>query len=266
MCRRCGERDRRGNAADRRARKRWLLETFGDGTSCPCFWCETRLTFVTLQQDRLVAGGPYRRDNLVPACAACNLARTAAGIPDGCHFGPVGDLTTDRHGRYLDEPPPVATSRGPQSLDRSPHHRPPEPHPGPEPGVPTNSADSEGPTMRFPRAHRSTRRATPAPAHRRHPRTLDRLTVQHAVADKGRVDDPWPESEPEPGPVRDAVVIDTASLDELRAEHPWLFARHRPAEQDDAVPAGTDDPDGPPADLRADDDGDPETGGGRWQR
>src|SRR5882757_2182728 len=107
MCRRCGERDRRGSAERRRARKRWLLKEFGDGTTVDCFWgCGTTLNFGTVQQDRIVPGGPYRRDNLVPSCADCNIKRTAANIPDGCYYGPVGDLATDRHGRYLDERPP----------------------------------------------------------------------------------------------------------------------------------------------------------------
>jgi hypothetical protein len=91
MCRRCGEPDRRGSAASRRARKRWLLTTFGDGRTCPCFWCEKPLTWLTVQQDRIVPGGPYRRANLVPACAGCNLTRHL--IPDGCAYGPVGGLT-----------------------------------------------------------------------------------------------------------------------------------------------------------------------------
>jgi hypothetical protein len=93
MCRRCGEPDRRGSSRDRRARKQWLLTRFGDGINCPCFWCGRPLSLFTLQQDRLVAGGPYRRDNLVPACAGCNIARNGDGIPDGCLYGPVGALT-----------------------------------------------------------------------------------------------------------------------------------------------------------------------------
>lgn len=97
MCRRCGERDRRGNAADRRARKHWLLTAYGDGATAACTWCEKPLNFVTVQQDRLVPGGPYRRDNVVPACADCNIRREAASIPDGCFYGRVdepADTTT----------------------------------------------------------------------------------------------------------------------------------------------------------------------------
>lgn len=93
MCRRCGEPDRRGSARNRRARKQWLLTKFGDGAQCPCTWCGVTLTVFTLQQDRLVPGGPYRRDNLVPACARCNIARNGESIPEGCDYGPVGTLT-----------------------------------------------------------------------------------------------------------------------------------------------------------------------------
>jgi hypothetical protein len=93
MCRRCGEPDRRGSARARRARKQWLLAAFGDGVECPCFWCGTALNLLTLQQDRLVPGGPYRRENLVPACSGCNIARNGASIPEGCRYGPVGALT-----------------------------------------------------------------------------------------------------------------------------------------------------------------------------
>jgi hypothetical protein len=93
MCRRCGDPDRRGSARARRARKQWLLAAFGDGVECPCFWCGTALNLLTLQQDRLVPGGPYRRENLVPACSGCNIARNGASIPEGCRYGPVGALT-----------------------------------------------------------------------------------------------------------------------------------------------------------------------------
>lgn len=93
MCRRCGEPDRRGSAAARRARKRWLLTEFGNGNTCPCVWCGKSLNWFTLQQDRLVPGGPYRRGNLVPACRGCNIGRIAESIPDGCEHGPVGTLT-----------------------------------------------------------------------------------------------------------------------------------------------------------------------------
>jgi hypothetical protein len=85
--------DRRGSNADRRRRKEWLLSpeasaeingvlTFfgGDGTSVPCWLgCGTVLTFATVEADRIVPGGSYRRGNIAPACRPCNLARSDDG-------------------------------------------------------------------------------------------------------------------------------------------------------------------------------------------
>ena len=63
--------DRRGSSADRRARKLWLLATF-DG----CVWCKVQLTYETVEADRIVPGGSYRRDNIQASCRPCNLARS----------------------------------------------------------------------------------------------------------------------------------------------------------------------------------------------
>lgn len=90
MCRKCGEPDRRGSARNRRARKRWMLKTFGDGITCTCWLCGVELTYLTVTADRIVPGGPYRRSNIAPACMGCNIARSNA--PEGCAFGPVGTL------------------------------------------------------------------------------------------------------------------------------------------------------------------------------
>ena len=79
--------DKRGNAASRRARKQWLLGAIedprlgwapfgGNGTEVPCVFCEKSLTFATVEADRIVAGGSYRRENVQPACRPCNLARS----------------------------------------------------------------------------------------------------------------------------------------------------------------------------------------------
>ena len=87
MCRRCGEPDKRGPARARRRRRQWLADTFGDGTLVPCTWCGLTLSIFTLQVDRLVPGGSYARDNVVPSCAGCNLARTRNPIPEGCSYG-----------------------------------------------------------------------------------------------------------------------------------------------------------------------------------
>lgn len=78
--------DKRGNAAARRARKHWLLsqpqwQDASKGTvpgeSCMCvFQCGTVLTYATVEADRIIAGGSYRRGNVQPACRPCNLARS----------------------------------------------------------------------------------------------------------------------------------------------------------------------------------------------
>ena len=72
-----------GNSEDRRRRKQWMLDTFGDGTSVSCsFECGTVLTFVDVTVDRYpipgYAGGKYTRDNIRPACGPCNYAEGAA--------------------------------------------------------------------------------------------------------------------------------------------------------------------------------------------
>lgn len=86
MAKRAGG-DHRGSAATRRARKNWLLGAIedrklgwapfgGNGITVPCVFCEAVLTFATVEADRIVAGGPYRRENVQPACRSCNLARS----------------------------------------------------------------------------------------------------------------------------------------------------------------------------------------------
>ena len=84
----CTNRNARGSAADRRARRRYLVDTFGwrlpDGTGLVCcFRCEVPLLehedpeapgqAVTV--DRIVPGcegGSYARSNIRPACSGCN--------------------------------------------------------------------------------------------------------------------------------------------------------------------------------------------------
>jgi hypothetical protein len=73
--------DRRGSSADRARRKTWLCSPEagfgGDGNKVPCYWeCGRELTVSTVEADRMVPGGSYRRDNIVPACRPCNLARS----------------------------------------------------------------------------------------------------------------------------------------------------------------------------------------------
>ena len=67
--------DRRGKAKDRRRRQLWLLAYFGDGTTAPCTHCGISVTFGTMQQDRIIPGGPYNRTNIQPSCGPCNLRR-----------------------------------------------------------------------------------------------------------------------------------------------------------------------------------------------
>jgi hypothetical protein len=73
--------DRRGSSADRKRRREWLVSAAsgfgGNGTKVPCYWkCGRELTTATVEADRVVPGGSYRRDNIVPACRPCNLARS----------------------------------------------------------------------------------------------------------------------------------------------------------------------------------------------
>jgi hypothetical protein len=67
----------RGNSAQRRARKGYLLTLWGNGENCLCIYgCGTILTFATVEADRIIAGGSYRRENVIPACRVCNVARS----------------------------------------------------------------------------------------------------------------------------------------------------------------------------------------------
>lgn len=88
----------RGNAADRRRRKLYLLDKFGDGTVVVCAGdaCTTVLTFETLTVDRIVMGcdgGRYTRDNIVPKCRPCNSS-------EGGRVGAARNLT---HAQMVDE-------------------------------------------------------------------------------------------------------------------------------------------------------------------
>lgn len=70
-------RNQRGSSQDRRIRKQWLLDTFGDGFTCLCFHpdCIEVLIFETITVDRIelgMDGGTYRRGNIRPACAFHN--------------------------------------------------------------------------------------------------------------------------------------------------------------------------------------------------
>lgn len=67
--------DQRGNSKDRKARKQWLLATFGNGTECDCVHCGITLNYDTVEADRKIPGGPYIRSNIQPSCRHCNASR-----------------------------------------------------------------------------------------------------------------------------------------------------------------------------------------------
>src|SRR5687767_6999217 len=83
----------RGGSDDRRARRVWLIGTFGDGVSAPCaFLCGREVTVDTVTVDRFpipgYRGGAYVRGNIRPACKWCNYARRRRppeGTLTSCH-------------------------------------------------------------------------------------------------------------------------------------------------------------------------------------
>lgn len=72
--------EKRGNSKDRKARKIWMLSPMapfgGDGTRVRCVHCGDWLSYATVEADRIVPGGSYRRENVQPACRRDNLARS----------------------------------------------------------------------------------------------------------------------------------------------------------------------------------------------
>lgn len=70
----------RGSAANRRSRKQFLLNKFGDGIWAKCWECGTLLTIHTIFVDRIKPahqGGTYRRDNIRPHCRKCSCRQGA---------------------------------------------------------------------------------------------------------------------------------------------------------------------------------------------
>jgi len=64
----------RGSSADRRRRREYLINTFGDGNTCVCSHCPAVLTVSTVNVDRIIPGwqgGTYRRENIRPSCWPC---------------------------------------------------------------------------------------------------------------------------------------------------------------------------------------------------
>ena len=69
----------RGNSSDRRRRKIYLINTFGNGKNVPCFHCGRKLSYDTMEVDRHPVcghnGGRYVKENVVPACNECNIQK-----------------------------------------------------------------------------------------------------------------------------------------------------------------------------------------------
>lgn len=71
--------ERRGNNADRRRRRVWLLATFDQDlgpNKARCHLslgssCKGEVDIRTLTVDRIEPGGTYRQDNIRPACRPC---------------------------------------------------------------------------------------------------------------------------------------------------------------------------------------------------
>lgn len=70
-----------GSAKDRRARRQWLLDEFGDGERALCAVCEqVWVDFKSLFVGRIVPGhkgGTYRRGNIRPECRGCSCTEGA---------------------------------------------------------------------------------------------------------------------------------------------------------------------------------------------
>lgn len=70
-----------GSSYNRRRRKQWLIDTYGNGITVVCFLgihprCRKILTIATVWVDRIVPGclgGTYQRDNIQPACDRCQM-------------------------------------------------------------------------------------------------------------------------------------------------------------------------------------------------
>jgi hypothetical protein len=72
-------RNDRGSSYQRRRRREWLVEEFGDGEFVACFqqispYCLYVLDKDNVSPDRIrlgVDGGSYRRGNILPSCLPC---------------------------------------------------------------------------------------------------------------------------------------------------------------------------------------------------
>jgi hypothetical protein len=72
--------DRRGSNKDRARRKQWLLDAFGNGVTVRCVHgfpgCVGKLTYASVEADRIIPGGTYARTNIQPSCGPCNRRRS----------------------------------------------------------------------------------------------------------------------------------------------------------------------------------------------
>ena len=73
------DQDLRGSASDRRARRAWILDRFGNGVTVKCCHCSKQLSATEFEVDRFPLcghdGGRYTRNNIVPSCRWCNVNR-----------------------------------------------------------------------------------------------------------------------------------------------------------------------------------------------
>lgn len=79
--------DQRGNTTDRKRRKLWVIDTFGDGTFVACRMCWITVDYAGLCIDRIVPGhlgGKYVRSNIQPSCSPCQH-RQGAEIANARH-------------------------------------------------------------------------------------------------------------------------------------------------------------------------------------
>lgn len=75
----------RGSSEDRRRRRKYVIDTFGDGVVARCSFdgCTVMLTVDTVTIDRIVPGalgGRYTRDNIRPACGPHNFSDGATNV------------------------------------------------------------------------------------------------------------------------------------------------------------------------------------------
>ncbi len=79
------QRNIRGSAKDRAARKNKLLRIYGDGELAPCIHCDALVDYVTMEVDKIVPqsmGGRYVWNNIHVSCFHCNRTRSDHTTPE----------------------------------------------------------------------------------------------------------------------------------------------------------------------------------------